>query len=418
MNILISNVYSWQNKGDAAIIISMIDHLKLLYPYASISISSQDMDDNSEYAENALFSSIINVFNSYTNPHDHYIIQLIKKKCIMILLELFGCCRSFNKKPFWLLPHVLREKVKSYKTFDLVVACGGGYITTKHRKRLSARLLNIDLLEIFCMDFYIAYFFNIPYLLYNQSIGPFYSNKDLNRYKKYLNRAKVIVLREEISYQLLKKNDIKNIVLSDDIAFDLLPKKIKLPFSKASDKIIIGMTLRNYLTPPEKQLNFEKEVAVFIDNIINNDRNIYIYFVPQVRCGSQDDDRKVVTKIINRLDDRNKYNIILDDNDYTPNELKYIISNVNYFIGNRMHSCIFALASKIPTISIAYEYKSRGIMKKMNLENYVIDMDKLTTDSLQNLFTFLQQDLNYIDILERGLKNIEKNNKIDITQWI
>jgi colanic acid/amylovoran biosynthesis protein len=52
------------------------------------------------------------------------------------------------------------------------------------------------------------------------------------------------------------------------------------------------------------------------------------------------------------------------------------------FIGTRMHSNIFALSSYVPTVAINYEHKTRGIMELLELENYVLEINHITSSDL------------------------------------
>ena len=75
-------------------------------------------------------------------------------------------------------------------------------------------------------------------------------------------------------------------------------------------------------------------------------------------------------------------NLILLDYDFHPREIKYLYSKMDLFIGTRMHSNIFSLSNKIPTVAINYEHKTKGIMKMLELYEYVIDINEITPDSL------------------------------------
>ena len=77
--------------------------------------------------------------------------------------------------------------------------------------------------------------------------------------------------------------------------------------------------------------------------------------------------------------------------DLSPVEIKALIGNFDYFIGTRMHSNIFATSMKVPTIAIAYEKKTNGIMHTVSLDDYILEMDKLTLKDLRKK-VMLQKD--------------------------
>ena len=63
-------------------------------------------------------------------------------------------------------------------------------------------------------------------------------------------------------------------------------------------------------------------------------------------------------------------------------QIKGLIGTFDFFIGTRMHSNIFATSMYIPTVAIAYEKKTNGIMKMLNLKEYIVEMDDITPETL------------------------------------
>jgi len=68
---------------------------------------------------------------------------------------------------------------------------------------------------------------------------------------------------------------------------------------------------------------------------------------------------------------------------------------------------------KIPTLAIAYEKKTNGIMKSVGLENYVEEIDEITSESLTRKFENVvnnKQQISY-QLRERILKIKEEIDK-------
>ena len=57
---------------------------------------------------------------------------------------------------------------------------------------------------------------------------------------------------------------------------------------------------------------------------------------------------------------------------------------MDYFVGTRMHSNIFATSMAVPTTAIAYEKKTNGIMETVGLQNYVVEIKDITAEDLYN----------------------------------
>jgi polysaccharide pyruvyl transferase WcaK-like protein len=60
-------------------------------------------------------------------------------------------------------------------------------------------------------------------------------------------------------------------------------------------------------------------------------------------------------------------------------QIKWVISQMDWFCGTRMHSTIAALSSGVPTAAIAYSLKTAGVFESCGQEPCVIDPRKLET---------------------------------------
>ena len=69
--------------------------------------------------------------------------------------------------------------------------------------------------------------------------------------------------------------------------------------------------------------------------------------------------------------------------DYNCRQLKWIISHLTAFVGARTHATIAALSSGVPTLSIGYSMKARGINQDLfGHTDWVEPVEHMTGDSL------------------------------------
>jgi polysaccharide pyruvyl transferase WcaK-like protein len=80
---------------------------------------------------------------------------------------------------------------------------------------------------------------------------------------------------------------------------------------------------------------------------------------------------------------RNKGRVRLIENDYDARELKGIIGFCDFFIGCRMHANIAAISQNIPTIALGWSHKYCGIMKRVGMEAYVINLENVSFEELK-----------------------------------
>lgn len=395
MNILITNVYSYDNKGDAAIVLTMLEDITSQFPDAKIKISSIDEKDLNKYGEyEVIQSSFGKIINKSKNKFQ-LIFNLLKEVTLLFVVLVFN--RIFNIR-------YCPKKFNYIKEFDLVIACGGGYLLTKSNKAILP-------LIIFLEELIIGYSFRKRYVFYNQSIGPFYSSNHLRIIQPLLKNASLILLREEISLQRLQVLNLNNIILTSDIAFNLrATNSIKVDLlAKNNDRLKIGITVRNWLSK-DKQKYYEDEFAKFIEEIVSSGK-VEVYFMPQVISTSLNDNDLTVSKRIYRKIGNSSFSdrISVIEENFHPGELKSLISKMDVFIGTRMHSNIFALSSLIKTIAISYEPKTVGIMKMLNLSNYVIEMEDVTSNKLHELYNSIISDNSYLEKLNKEVPKIKKS---------
>jgi len=407
--ILISNIYSWKNKGDAAIVISMLDDIKKQYPNAKLTLSSLDKEDTQIYGK---YDHRDNTLLYLLNNDDTKVYLFVKIIFFLLRVKIFEICARLGFRPYSLFSKSLSDKIKEYNDFDLVLACGGGYLLTR-------TVGGIFPLLVTAYDFYFAKLFNKPYILYNQSVGPFYRKWHFHLIRPFLSEANSLIVREDISFKRLVKQKLSNIVCSSDIAFNLGVQKNDLlrRFAYSGSDVNFGLTVRHWLSE-DKQKIYEAEIAKFIERVLSAETKSIFYFIPQVIYSEMDDDDLITSrKILQLIREEYRSRIVIIDMDLHPEKLKYIISQMNYFIGTRMHSNIFALSSLVKTIAIAYEPKTTGIMRMLNLSDYVAPMEDVNAKHLYDLFLKIKLDSNYLVNLSERLeyvKNISTNNLNDL----
>lgn len=364
MNILIINAHSSQNKGDAGIILAMLDSFNKHIPNASIKIKTRFPDIDRLFYENVSVEE--SVANISVDPKDSKLSKILSARKLLKLLS--GSDKRIDS---------------DYEWADVVVSCGGGFLLSH---RFSTALLQ-HLVQI-----KIAFDYKKPVIIYAQSIGPFYNSYMQKMSKKILDQVDQIYIRETISKEWLNTIGCnnQNVHVVPDAAFSLEPKPSGLVdaiLAKAKENHkgpIIGLTARDWNFPEMEDKDFRRRSYVeSIQEVIKHVEKKYqakVLLMPQVLGPNPFNDDRLISKEI--LQDEGITTSGLLDVDFSPRELKYLYSKVDMFIGTRMHSNIFALSSFVPTIAINYEHKTRGIMEMLDLEENVVEINEITPDEL------------------------------------
>ncbi|MBA9039375.1 colanic acid/amylovoran biosynthesis protein [Bacillus aryabhattai] len=363
MNILIVNAHSSRNKGDAGIILSMIDSIKKNVPTANIKIKTRFPEIDKDTYDVLVRECACNIS---VDPDESKVTKIIS--ALNMLRRLYSKNQKIDD---------------DYKWADVVVSCGGGFLLSH---RFSPALLQ------HLVQLKIAFDYDKPVVIYAQSIGPFYNNIMQKVSKRILDRVDRIFIRENISQQWLEKIGCnnKNIVVVSDSAFCMNKQQsdyvdqLFLELKANHEGPIIGLTARDWNFPEmedksQHRLRYVESMQKVILHF-EEKYNAKLLLMPQVLGPNNFNDDRIISREI--LAGINSKFSQLINYDFNPRELKYFYSKLDMFIGTRMHSNIFALSSYVPTVAINYEHKTRGIMELLELENYVLEINHITSSDL------------------------------------
>ncbi|MFR8869028.1 MAG: polysaccharide pyruvyl transferase family protein [Paraclostridium sordellii] len=376
--IVITNGYTWYNKGDSGILLGTVNTIKQIFGRtAEITILSfTPEEDAKRYCKDP---QIKGVYSNILNPYPF-------KKTIIgkpLAIGKLGMSLASTELRFKLNKNKLIKNNKGLKAIDdsdLIIVCGGGF--------LGGKKFN-SFMHLYQMN--INSQFNKPVILWGTSIEPI-KNKIVGRFtEKEILKLTHIFPRETITYNYLQEfisND--KITLIPDMAFMLDNKEKEFKFIKELRKKfdnVIGITVRKWNFPNAE--NAKKATANYVNSIVDTivnyseNNNTVFVFVPQV-IFEGDDDSKMAEIIKEKLPIKYKNNFIIRKDDWSPIEIKGLINNFDIFVGTRMHSNIFATSMGVPTVAIAYEKKTNGIMETVGLQEYVEEIDSITSESLIN----------------------------------
>ena len=107
-----------------------------------------------------------------------------------------------------------------------------------------------------------------------------------------------------------------------------------------------------------------------------------VVFIPQLYGNGNDYD--LMYSFCNNSEDY--FVVSATDERYDTYFQQYLIGQLYAVIGMRYHSNIFSAKMGTPFISVSYEQKMKGFMKKMKLTEYCIDIKSLSEESLNEHF--------------------------------
>ncbi len=255
---------------------------------------------------------------------------------------------------------------------------------------------------------------NAKMVLYDCS----FAEKDVTKtLKEDFKNFDCITVRESISLENLNQD----VLCIPDPAFVMDVEKVELPsiFSKGN---VIGINASNLITNSQYGSNANDIILAYqkMINYILEETNYDVVLIPHVMNHA---DLSTLEMIYSPYQDEKRVDL-LDNESYNAKQLKYIISNLELFVGARTHATIAAYSQCIPTLVLGYSVKSRGIAKDLfgTEKNYVLSVETVSSniEILKESFIWLLQEKgsikkqleekipNYIEIIQQTIPQIEK----------
>lgn len=398
MNILISHVYSTHNNGDAAILSAQIEQLKHTFKNAHIhALTIDTIEPGYTFDGIPVFNSLM---HGSVSPSNNRFKKLALACCMMSYTVLWVLVLRLTRRTLP-LPRTWQKSMQLLVEADMQVCVGGGYLRAKDTGSSTV------ILALLFHQIWLAKLLHKPVYLFAQSFVPYPSRIQRTIATLGLNQANLILVREAQSKTLLTKLGINHerVVQVPDSAFMFKPKDSldvrSILEIRASTEYLVGITVRAWL-PDEAQATYEKAMAGFIDYLCEQ-RRCKVIVIAQVTSHRQNDDDRAVGKRIDQLL-RSRKNVTFLDEQFTHYEIKSIFSKLDYLVGTRFHSVIFALTAGVPALAIEYEHKTRGIMQDLDLEKWVMNIEDVTTAKLVTLFSNLVHERQkYVEHLHKVL---------------
>lgn len=221
---------------------------------------------------------------------------------------------------------------------------------------------------------------NIPLILGSQTYGPFNKTENEKRAAEVIKKASAVFTRDKISADYVKKISGINSFLTCDLAFRLPYKKnegSEHPTCKKVGFNISGLLISNGEegADTDKGFNLATNYDQFADKVLTYllDHNYEVHLIGHVEADYS----------VNKEFKGCYPQVILAPEFDNPMDAKSYISNMDLFIGSRMHATIAALTSDTPVIPVAYSRKFTGLFDNVNYP-YVVDLQKLSTDDSVN----------------------------------
>ena len=382
-SVLITNVHSSLNCGDLALLDGLVRRLNNSFSEPQITVVANWPNEDG-YPKGSNIQVVPSPWSIIGESQRGPIALRVAK--LVYGRFLAGSVRRLSAdKPGNDLSVSWKNLFRSYQTADLVIGVAGNqfYSTGRIGWPFPASAFSVELAHIFRKPFY-----TMP-----QSIGPFKRGWEKLVMRQIYSRARRVYLREWTSIELAKSIGIPadRIKFAPDPAFGYpsasqdAAQHVLARYNDGQQKLKVGVTV---IAPLGRSLNegYVKRYYVALARLLNQliaQFGVHIYFFNQVTGpNALEDDRKAVEQVISQMGQNQGVTTWVNET-LSPELLKACYGQMDFFIASRLHSGIFALGMGVPTLFIGYLTKTRGVLRALGLESWVIDLSEIQDDKLE-----------------------------------
>lgn len=284
------------------------------------------------------------------------------------------------------LPHQTRKQLEQC---DAMIMSGGDVIS-----------LDYGLASLYDWTGYAdnAVEMRLPVCLWGASVGPFSAKPHVEKFiTSHLAQYAALSSRESATHDYLKSIGVNTSLVADP-AFTMSPE----PFDyeamiPAGTDGCLGLNfsplIRGYRDTESSRQALDAEIINFVKKVLES-TELGVLFIPHVDPldgGTDNSDHHYMYGLATRSDLLGE-RVKIAPPTLNAAQLKYLISQCRYFMGARTHATIGALSTGVPTTSIAYSVKAKGINRDLfGHLDHVLETPKVTRDTMWGHLSLLRE---------------------------
>lgn len=315
------------------------------------------------------------------------------------LPSVFPEIKFILHRPHLKNPLYWRQLIREFNSYDCIfdVTYGDGF-SDIYGKMWN---VNTDLAK------QLANLSKTPLILLPQTYGP-YENGILKKWAvNIIKHATIAMARDARSVEEMAELGCNNVLVATDLAFALPFDRSKYA-SLQNSRIKIGINVSSLLWDGGHQIRLNVDYRKYCRDLISHyakNSKYEVHLIPHVidmeNFDSLENDSRVCKLLVGEYPD-----CILAPDFNNPVDAKSYISNMDVFIGARMHSTIAALSSGVPTIPFSYSKKFEGLFGNIGYP-YVISGRSIRTSEAIRLTEQYIDDKNLLrKCAEKSLEGI------------
>lgn len=230
----------------------------------------------------------------------------------------------------------------------------------------------------------------IPFVILPQTIGPFLEKRNQERIVSILKQAERIYVRDSNFIGELDKNHLPYIK-ANDLSYYMEPMPFPIEIKKPCIGInVSGLAYSNRFGNLAGEFdNYPKLITAIVKLFQAKGCNIYL--IPHAynvsKPETNNDDMASTREFYDGLED--KTGVCFVDMDLISPQIKYLISQMDFFIGTRMHANFAAIFTGVPVFGLAYSYKFKGAFENNGIFDHTYPINNLAESQIESVLSVI-----------------------------
>lgn len=417
------------NKGTQALLMSDVAVIKdVVKGDVAFSVSTTDIEGvkRLNISLNAILPSIVDIPYEradffakrfgYTRDSFAYLVFAVASLFFMVIQIILSVISAVFLKVGlrgFYRPEVLRR----VKDCNVVVS----YSDENFKETASLLPLNIywvvtwwSMLLSKTWEILIAKFLSKHVVMFPNSVGPFRTGIGRFLSKLALNNCDYVLVREPISYEIVKSLRISSPkILTSDTALLFNPPYVS-SFDNCSNPVVgVSPGVYSHSISEKKVYEYALAHAKASDRAIEK-YGVSVIFLPHYVSGFRYDDLEISKLILSEMKNASRAKIV-DVN--TVDEFKSLIDRMDMVISSKMHPAVLAASGCVPTLCIAYDHKQTGFFRGLGLSKCVVPLHELSYQRLTSKIDYVWNKRDEIRaLLSERIPKLQKHVKDSIRQ--
>ena len=235
----------------------------------------------------------------------------------------------------------------------------------------------------------------IPFIVMPQTIGPFLDSGNKERILSILGKAQKIYVRDTNFVKELEDKGLQYEV-DNDLSYYMQPELVDVEIKHPCVGVnVSGLAYSNRFGNLAGEFDCYPKLMEEIVGMFKA-KGCNIYIIPHSynteRPEDNNDDMEASKLFYDRLADKDRV-FFVDKNLISP-QIKYLISQMDFFVGTRMHANFAAIFTGTPVFGLAYSYKFKGAFERNGIHNRVALINNLKESDISGVLSEIENAYN------------------------